>query len=391
MIRIAENILSWCNNPEEGALKQAENISKHPWLIGNVCLMPDTHEGYGMPIGGVVALDGAICPNMVGVDIGCGMLAVRTNLEEISIESLKKILGKIRETIPVGMKHHKKPQDHWVFEETDRGNPDSRWNDTIICKEEFQSAQHQIGTLGGGNHFIEIQKGSDGNIWFMIHSGSRNLGYKVANYYNKIAIELCKKWKQNEIVKNQLAVLPIGTKEANDYINEMNLCLAFSNANRELMSNFIKEIFYKVLGNDVQFDETINIQHNYAILENHYGKNVWVHRKGATLARKNTIGIIPGSQGTSSYIVKGLGNETSMCSCSHGYGRTMSRKKAKETLDLQEEQRKLDEKGILHAIRGKNDLEEASSAYKDIEEVMKNQSDLVKIIIKLQPLAVVKG
>lgn len=383
MEKIRDNILSWCLNPEEGALKQAENISQHPWLIGNVCLMPDTHEGYGMPIGGVVALDGAICPNMVGVDIGCGMLAIRTNLEEISIESLKQILGKIRETIPVGMKHHKKPQKHNIFD-------DHKWNCTI-CEQEFQSAQYQIGTLGGGNHFIEIQKGSDGNIWFMIHSGSRNLGYKVANYYNKIAIELCEKWKQNEIVKNQLAVLPIGTKEANDYINEMNLCLAFSNANRELMSNFIKEIFYKVLGNDVQFDETINIQHNYAVIENHYGKNVWVHRKGATLARKNTIGIIPGSQGTSSYIVRGLGNEASLCSCSHGSGRTMSRKKAKETLDLKEEQRKLDEKGILHAIRGQNDLEEASSAYKDIEEVMKNQSDLIEPIIQLKPLAVVKG
>ena len=383
MEKIRDNILCWASNPEEGALKQAINISEHPWLIGNVCLMPDTHEGYGMPIGGVVALDGAICPNMVGVDIGCGMLAVKTNLTEISIENLKQILGKIRETIPVGMKHHKKQQKHSIFE-------DHKWNYTI-CEQEFQSAQYQIGTLGGGNHFIEIQKGSDSNIWFMIHSGSRNVGYKVANYYNKIAIELCEKWKQNEIVKNQLAILPIGTKEANDYINEMNLCLAFSNANRELMSNFIKEIFCKVLGNDVQFDETINIQHNYATIENHYGKNVWVHRKGATLARKNTIGIIPGSQGTNSYIVKGLGNEVSLCSCSHGSGRVMSRKKAKETLDLKQEQRKLDEKGILHAIRGKNDLEEASSAYKDIEEVMKNQIDLVEPIIQLKPLAVVKG
>lgn len=382
MIKIKDNILSWCNNPEEGAIKQAMNISEHPWLVGNVCLMPDTHEGYGMPIGGVVALDNAICPNMVGVDIGCGMLAVRTSLKEISVDNLKSILGEIRSSIPVGFNHHKTAQSHLIFE-------DHRWN-LPICGQEFESAKHQIGTLGGGNHFIEIQKGSDGFIWFMIHSGSRNLGYKVAKYYNDLANELCSRWKQDKIVKDQLAVLPIGTKEARDYINEMNLCLEFSNANRDHMSNFIKEAFNKVIGN-VTYDEPINIQHNYATLEHHYDRNVWVHRKGATLARENTVGIIPGSQGTSSYIVKGLGNEASLCSCSHGAGRRMSRSKAKQELNLKEEQEKLDKKGILHAIRGKNDLEEASSAYKDIDVVMEEQKDLVEILVKLEPLAVVKG
>lgn len=382
MLKIKDNILSWCNNPEEGAIKQAMNISEHPWLVGNVCLMPDTHEGYGMPIGGVVALDNAICPNMVGVDIGCGMLAVRTSLKEISVDNLKSILGEIRSSIPVGFNHHKTVQSHLIFE-------DHRWS-LPICGQEFESAKHQIGTLGGGNHFIEIQKGSDGFIWFMIHSGSRNLGYKVAKYYNDLANELCSRWKQDKIVKDQLAVLPIGTKEARDYINEMNLCLEFSNANRDHMSNFIKEAFNKVIGN-VTYDEPINIQHNYATLEHHYDRNVWVHRKGATLARENTVGIIPGSQGTSSYIVKGLGNEASLCSCSHGAGRRMSRSKAKQELNLKEEQEKLNKKGILHAIRGKNDLEEASSAYKDIDVVMEEQKDLVEILVKLEPLAVVKG
>ena len=382
MLKIKDNILSWCNNPEEGAIKQAMNISEHPWLVGNVCLMPDTHEGYGMPIGGVVALDNAICPNMVGVDIGCGMLAVRTSLKEISVDNLKSILGEIRSSIPVGFNHHKTVQSHLIFE-------DHRWS-LPICGQEFESAKHQIGTLGGGNHFIEIQKGSDGFIWFMIHSGSRNLGYKVAKYYNDLANELCSRWKQDKIVKDQLAVLPIGTKEARDYINEMNLCLEFSNANRDHMSNFIKEAFNKVIGN-VTYDEPINIQHNYATLEHHYDRNVWVHRKGATLARENTVGIIPGSQGTSSYIVKGLGNEASLCSCSHGAGRRMSRSKAKQELNLKEEQEKLNKKGILHAIRGQNDLEEASSAYKDIDVVMEEQKDLVEIKVKLEPLAVVKG
>lgn len=384
MKKLAENILCWCESPEEGAVQQAINISKHPWLIGNVCLMPDTHEGYGMPIGGVVALDGAVCPNMVGVDIGCGMLAVKTSLTDISVDDLKSILGLIRKTIPVGFNHHKDKQEHPIFED------ESVWENSIICKQEFQSAQKQLGTLGGGNHFIEIQKGSDGFIWYMIHSGSRNLGKKVADYYNQRAEELCKIWKQDELIKNKLCILPADTKDFILYQKEMNMCLAFSNANRSLMSKFIKDSFIEVI-KDVKFEDEINIQHNYASLEHHFGKNVWVHRKGATLARANTIGIIPGSQGTSSYIVMGKGNEASLCSCSHGAGRKMSRKKAREELDLENEKKVLDDKGILHAIRGVEDLDEASSAYKDIDVVMSEQQDLVEILVRLEPLAVIKG
>ena len=173
MKKINENILCWCENPEQGAIDQAINISKHPFLIGNVCLMPDTHQGYGMPIGGVAALDGAVCPNMVGVDIGCGMLAVKTSLMDISQDDVKSVIGGIRLRVPVGFKHHNDNQNHEMF--------DSDWDSLEVCSKEFNSAKKQLGTLGGGNHFIEIQKGSDGHVWFMIHSGSRNLGYKVAN------------------------------------------------------------------------------------------------------------------------------------------------------------------------------------------------------------------
>lgn len=390
MKKIKENILCWCENPEEGAIKQAINISQHPWLVGNVCLMPDTHEGYGMPIGGVVALENAICPNMVGVDIGCGMLAVETSLADITTEQLKEILGGSKENkggisgrIPVGFNHHNKDQAHLFFDL-------DLWEETTICKQEKKSAKRQIGTLGGGNHFIEIQRGDNGHIWFMIHSGSRNLGYKVANYYNEKAKELCLLWKQNKIVEDDLAILPIGTKEFRDYLKEMNICLQFAYHNREFIANVIKEEFIRVCGN-AKFLQEINIHHNYASIENHYDRNVWVHRKGATLARKDTIGIIPGSQGTASYIVQGKGNEASLQSCSHGAGRKMSRKKAREELNLIEEQKKLDEKGILHAIRNKSDLDEASSAYKDIDIVMEEQKDLVDILVKLTPLAVVKG
>ena len=385
MKKLSDNILCWCGNPEEGAVQQAVNISKHPWLVGNVCLMPDTHEGYGMPIGGVAALDNAICPNMVGVDIGCGMLAVKTNLNvaEVSVENLKKVMGKIREQVPVGFNHHNTQQLSPIF-------ADESWNHTTVCLREFESARYQIGTLGGGNHFIEIQRDENNNVWFMIHSGSRNLGKKVADFYNCKAKEMCKFWKQNEIVNNDLAILPIGTNEARGYIDEMKICLNFAYENRMLMAQRIMDSFADVFP-DFNNLNAINIHHNYAALEHHFGRDVWVHRKGATLAREGTIGIIPGSQGTCSYIVEGLGNESSLCSCSHGAGRKMSRMKAKQTLTVEEESKRLNDLGIIHSIRNINDLDEAPSAYKDIDTVMEEQKDLVKILVKLSPLGVIKG
>mgnify|MGYP003289370772 CR=1 FL=1 len=387
MKKIKDNILSWCENPENGAIQQAINISNHPWLVGNVCLMPDTHEGYGMPIGGVAALDKAICPNMVGVDIGCGMLAMKIELKDITKQQLEDIYSEIKNCIPVGFKHNSEKQSHKIFTEY-------LWESSLtpICGREFDSAQYQIGTLGGGNHFIEIQRDDDGYIWFMIHSGSRNLGKQVAEFYNKKAEELCERFKQYKIVEDELAILPVGAEEFDMYKSEMALCLQFSLANRELMAKKIMNCFDKIIKKDGLFPyEYINIHHNYASLENHYGKNVYVHRKGATLAKEGKLGIIPGSQGTSSYIVEGLGNKASLCSCSHGAGRKMSRKKARENLNIEEEKSVLEKQGILHSIRTIEDLDEASSAYKNIDEVMEQQKDLVKIITKLNPLAVIKG
>lgn len=385
MKKLKDNILCWCENPEQGAINQAINISNHPWLVGNVCLMPDTHEGYGMPIGGVAALDNAICPNMVGVDIGCGMLAVKTNLttEQVNVNLLKQVMGKIRERVPVGFNHHTTQQLSPVF-------ADESWNHTTVCLREFESARYQIGTLGGGNHFIEIQRDEGDNVWFMIHSGSRNLGKKVADFYNHKAKEMCEFWKQNEIVNNDLAILPIGTNEARDYIVEMEICLNFAYENRMLMAQRIMDSFADVLP-DFNNLNMINIHHNYATLEHHFGRNVWVHRKGATLAREGTIGIIPGSQGTCSYIVEGLGNEASLQSCSHGAGRKMSRMKAKQELTVEGEAKRMDDLGIVHSIRNVNDLDEAPSAYKDIDVVMDEQKDLVKILFKLFPMGVIKG
>jgi len=396
IINTEKNLIKmWLHTIEDGALEQVKNIANLPFVFKHIAIMSDCHRGYGMPIGGVAALNGVISPNMVGYDIGCGMCAVKTSLTEIDKETIKKIFGGskeykggIRACVPVGFSHHSKKQLDMFMPRTT-----SYPGGVSIIIHQYESALKQLGTLGGGNHFIEIQKGDDGYIWIMIHSGSRNLGYKVAKHYNSLAQEMCKKWYSDiPAFKGQdgLAFLPVNTEEGQAYLSEMNYCVEFAFANRSLMMDRIMSCFYEVV-NSIKFEPIINIAHNYASLENHFGQNVWVHRKGATLARKGIIGIIPGSQGTASYIVEGLGNPESFMSCSHGAGRLMSRTKAKNTLNLEEEISRLDEQGIIHNIRNKNDLDEASSAYKNIDTVMANQCDLVKILVKLQPLAVVKG
>jgi len=369
----------WLETIEESALEQIRHLADLPFAFKHIAIMPDCHPCQGMPVGAVVATMGAVIPNAVGSDAGCGMCAVRLDIKGIDIEKLKIIMGRIRETIPVGFEHRKMSNEALM--------PKIAYGE--IVKREWDSATRQMGTLGSGNHFIEIQKGSDGHIWIMVHSGSRNLGNKVAEHYNKIAVELNGRWHSSVPAENKLAFLPIESQEAKKYMEEMIFCLEFAKANRALMMSDIKNIFHDITGaSPVQ---EINIHHNYAAWENHFGKNVIVHRKGATSARKDEFGIIPGSQGTKSYIVKGKGVPESFMSCSHGSGRRIGRKEARRVLNLEEEQRRLNEKGILHSIRSQEDLDEAAGAYKNIDEVMENQKDLVDIVVELTPLGVVKG
>ncbi len=384
----------WLDDIEDGALEQAKNLANLPFTFRHVSIMPDSHQGYGMPIGGVLATEGVVIPNAVGVDIGCGMCAVETSLKEIDTDTLKKIMGEIRKAIPVGFGHHKEKQNEKYMPRIDNSAYYSKENLDVkfkICGREYSSALTQIGTLGGGNHFIEIQKGNNGHIWIMIHSGSRNFGYKVAHYYNELAISLNELWHTSIPKEWELAFLPLDSQEGQDYLREMQYCVEFALANRKLMMDRIIDIFNGVFDNAISKYPMINIAHNYAVMENHFGKNVMVHRKGATKATLNTIGIIPGSQGTASYIVRGKGNPESFQSCSHGAGRKMGRKAAQRTLNLEEEKKKLDDMGVIHAIRGIQDLDEAPGSYKDISVVMKNQEDLVDILVELKPLAVIKG
>jgi tRNA-splicing ligase RtcB len=348
--------------------------------------MPDCHVGYGMPIGGVMATKEVVIPNAVGVDIGCGMCALQTSLPDVDTESLKNIMALIRQRVPLGFKHHKKRQDSNLMPKLGKGDLSS----LEVVEREYRNALHQLGTLGGGNHFIEIQRGDDHRIWIMIHSGSRNLGYQVASHYNKLAVTLNAKWGSKIPPKWQLAYLPLDHKKGRQYLEEMQFCVEFALANRLLMMERVKDAFMAVLG-PVRFGEIVNIAHNYAALEFHFRKKVMVHRKGATRATVGELGIIPGSQGTSSYIVRGLGNPESFFSCSHGAGRRMGRKQAQRQLNLEQEKMRLQEQGIIHAIRGRRDLEEAAGAYKDVEEVVENQFDLVEVVVRLRPLAVIKG
>ncbi len=372
----------WLENIEDGAMKQAKNLANLPFVFKHIAIMPDSHQGYGMPIGAILATKGVIIPNAVGVDIGCGMCAVRTSLESIKKKELQKVIDKAIELIPVGFNWH---EDDQTFTGFMPEKPDESYE---IINQNYDKAKLQIGTLGGGNHFIEIQQGSDGFIWIMIHSGSRNLGYRTAKHYNNLAIRMNETYYSKITKDLELAFLPINSKEAKAYFREMEYCVEFAKQNRFLMLDRTKEAFNSVLETNFESD-VINESHNFAAWENHFTQNVIVHRKGATKANIGQLGIIPGSQGTKSYIVKGLGNPESFNSCSHGAGRVMGRKQAIRELNLKKEQKLM--KGIIHNIDSESQLDEAPSAYKDIDVVMENQKDLAEIHIELTPLAVIKG
>ncbi|MBW1649103.1 MAG: RtcB family protein [Deltaproteobacteria bacterium] len=374
----------WTNEIEEGALHQTKNLANHPCAFKHVAIMPDVHEGYGMPIGGVIAVKEALIPNAVGVDIGCGVCAVKTDIDNLEKKQIETIVYKIKSAIPTGFKWHSTP-----LSEDKMPQILSEELTLIVCKE-YKKARKQLGTLGGGNHFIEIQKGKDNYIWIMIHSGSRNLGKQIADTYNRYAKKFNEKLS-NPIPKSwQLAYLPIDNKKAQQYKAEMQYCISFALANRQAMMEKSLEILIDVTGS-INYQPLINIAHNYAAYEKHFKKDLFIHRKGATSAKKGEIGIIPGSQGTNSFIVKGKGNPESFKSCSHGAGRRLGRKQAVKELDFKKEVGLLDKKGILHFIRSRVDLDEAPGAYKNIDTVIKNQADLVDIIEELEPLAVIKG
>ena len=398
-------IKSWCEECEEGAVQQAVNLARHPALFHHVALMPDAHLGYGMPIGGVVAADNAVIPAAVGVDIGCGMIAVETDVPASRFAEMsfrRAFHEKLKTRIPVGEGVSHKTTQTWDGFESYTANNGMR-SDLWPSKLDRMN----LGTLGGGNHFIELQKttaldgtalGDDeAKVWIMIHSGSRNLGKRIEEHYHRIAERLCTRFRVPLADKN-LAFLPIEENDGHTYFTDMMFALRYAKENRSRMMEAAKETLLE-FAPEASFVRTIDIHHNYAAFEDHFGRKVCVHRKGATSAKRDEIGIIPGSMGTASYIVRGLGNPESFMSCSHGSGRCMSRVRASTTLTVEECDKAME--GIVcerwHPYRGFGkakghlDLSEAPQAYKDIECVIDAERDLVEPLARLVPIANLKG
>ncbi len=383
----------WLDNVEQldrDCLQQALNLSNLPFIHKWVALMPDTHSGFGMPIGGVIACEGIVIPNAVGVDIGCGMGFVNTNIHksELNEKEYKNLVGQIMRDIPTGFNHHKDKQTSRVLAQSEK---DNSYKNNKDLYDEIDRGYYQIGTLGGGNHFIELQEDDKGFISIMVHSGSRNFGYKIAKYYNILAKELNEKWNTKVPAEYDLAFLPIDTPEGMEYIKWMNLALDFAWESRGKMMDVVKDKLSMQLPN-IEFSNEVNAHHNYASLETHYGKKVWVHRKGAISAERGKLGIIPGAMGSYSYIVEGLGNPESFNSCSHGAGRKMSREQAKKEFSVEETILDLKEQGIILGKSKKSDVnDEVRWAYKDIDFVIEQELDLIKPIKKLKTLCVIKG
>lgn len=390
------------DNIDENCLAQAENLSRLPFIHKWVALMPDTHAGKGMPIGGVIACDGVVIPNAVGVDIGCGMAFVETDipvklLRETVTGSgtlVQAICGDILRNIPTGFNHYKKEQPSEVLDRAKAQGDKYEFDKELLPQ--IDEGYFQVGTLGGGNHFIELQEDERGMCCIMLHSGSRHFGNIVGQYFNKIARALNEKWFSSVPAEWNLPFLPVDTNEGRRYLEWMQLSMDFAYENRAVMLSKIKEIFtkyvFKYCGIEPRYSCEINCHHNYAAIENHYGKNVYVHRKGAIRAREGELAIIPGAMGSFSYIVRGKGLPESFMSSSHGAGRLYSRSAAMKEFSCEKVMCDLKEQNVVLSKFNKADVaEESRFAYKDIDQVMANQSDMVEPVKKLFTVGVVKG
>lgn len=393
---------SGIENIEASCLEQAINLSNLPFVHKWVALMPDTHTGKGMPIGGVIACDGAVIPNAVGVDIGCGMAFAETDIPVSLLREtvtgsgnlVQAICGDILRNIPTGFNHHKTPQPSEVLDKAKAQGEKYELEKELIPQ--IDEGYFQVGTLGGGNHFIELQQDENGMCCIMLHSGSRHFGNIVGQYFNSISRELNEKWHSAVCSEWNLPFLPADCGEGKRYLEWMRLSMDFAYENRAAMLKKVKEAFTKYLlkycNIEPHYSCEINCHHNYAALENHFGKDVYVHRKGAIRAEKDELAIIPGAMGSYSYIVKGKGNPESFMSSSHGAGRLYSRTAAMQKFSVESVMVDLKAQNVVLAKNKKNDVaEESRFAYKNIDQVMENQSDLTEPVKKLFTVGVVKG
>lgn len=374
----------WSSEIEDEARAQLQRTAALPFVFKHVAAMPDVHAGKGATVGSVVATRDAIVPACVGVDIGCGMMAVKTPLRADDVlGKLREVRHSIERSIPVGRHGHKQIRDEalkWFCGFKDLGLPSTG---------DFKRAQEQLGTLGGGNHFIEVCLDTEGGVWVMLHSGSRNIGKVIAEHHIDKAKGLMKQYFI-ELADPDLAYLARGTREFVSYVVDLDWAQAYAFENRKQMMDLVmKELAHAFNeGEPLERIVEVNCHHNYVAWEHHYGENVMVTRKGAVRAREGELGIIPGSMGAKSFIVRGRGNAESFHSCSHGAGRRMSRTKARASFTVADLEAQT---AGVECRKDEGVLDEIPGAYKDIDEVMANQSDLVEIVAQLKQVLCVKG
>jgi tRNA-splicing ligase RtcB len=375
---------------EDVAMRQLQNVATLPWIKG-LAVMPDVHYGKGATVGSVIAMQGAVCPAAVGVDIGCGMSAVKTSLTANDLPGdLSRLRSKIEQAIPVGRGMHDTPVDPGRM----HGFATAAWDDLwarfggIADAVRFRQdrAAKQAGTLGGGNHFVEFCLDTEGSVWLMLHSGSRNIGKELAEHHIGVAQGLS---HNQGLVDRDLAVFVADTPQMAAYQNDLYWAQEYAKFNRSIMMALFKDVVRKEFKKArVAFEPEISCHHNYVSRERYEGMDLLVTRKGAISARSGEYGIIPGSMGTGSYIVKGLGNEKSFNSASHGAGRRMSRNAAKRRFTAEDLERQT--RGV-ECRKDSGVVDEIPAAYKPIEQVIDQQRDLVAVVAQLKQVVCVKG
>jgi len=385
---------------EKEAEQQLMNVAQMPFVHSHIAVMPDVHWGLGATIGSVIPTLKAIIPAAVGVDIGCGMMAVQTSLKATDLpENLKDIRSNIEKAVPHGRTHNGGPGDRGAWSDI----PDLQaevWKDLAsglesiaeknpnVMRKHSNNVNH-LGTLGTGNHFIEVCLDEADQVWFMLHSGSRGIGNRIGTYFIDLAKQDIRRLHIN-VPDINLAYFPEGSEHFNEYVEAVEWAQVFAKTNRELMMKAVIKAVQNSKGIP-PFEanlEAVNCHHNYVARENHFGENVLVTRKGAVRARLGDMGIIPGSMGAKSYIVRGLGNKGSFDSCSHGAGRAMSRTEAKRRFSVDDHIKATE--GV-ECRKDRDVIDETPAAYKDIDAVMEAQKDLVEIAHTLRQIICVKG
>ena len=373
-------IVSWGIDVERETWDQMRNIADLPFAHDHVAMLPDAHPGYAMPIGGVLAADAHVVPYAIGVDIGCGVALMQIDADSSAVRDgdVRRLMERVRANVPVGngpRGNHVRPGQPWRSDCSARIAP-------------FASrAERQLGTLGGGNHFLELQEGvDDGRLYFMIHSGSRSLGKRTCDFHVRVAQAFARR-SGIELPHKDVAYLPVSTEEGRAYLEDMRWCMEWAAENRRRMATAVQAAIASAW-NGVGSSAILECQHNYAAVETHSGKDLVIHRKGAVRARAEDTVLIPGSMSTGSFIAQGLGNPDSFATCQHGAGRRRSRAATRKLLAGVDIEELMD--GVYLSSPG-DVRDEASLAYKDIFAVMDASSDLARPLQQLRPRGVVKG